>query len=117
MGARCVIAGHRPVLSSCAPRPSRRRAPRAVPPKDLPQSSHACRLIPDERRLGIRRTAGPGGRADTGPRRLSEGARTLDAVVERGARDMDAGLKHELEAKVYAGERLSRADGEALFAG
>src|SRR3954454_17340107 len=29
---------------------------------------------------------------------------------------MDAGLKRELEAKVYAGERLSRADGEALYA-
>lgn len=29
---------------------------------------------------------------------------------------MDAGHKRELEAKVYAGERLSRADGEALFA-
>lgn len=29
---------------------------------------------------------------------------------------MDAGRKGELEAKVYAGERLSRADGEALFA-
>ena len=29
---------------------------------------------------------------------------------------MDAGLKHELEAKVYAGERLNRADGEALYA-
>jgi aminodeoxyfutalosine synthase len=29
---------------------------------------------------------------------------------------MDAGLKRELEAKVYAGERLSREDGVALFA-
>ncbi len=29
---------------------------------------------------------------------------------------MDAGLKRELEAKVSAGERLSREDGEALFA-
>ncbi|MCO8277463.1 hypothetical protein M1L60_43480 [Actinoplanes sp. TRM 88003] len=29
---------------------------------------------------------------------------------------MDAGLKAELEAKVYAGERLDRADGEALYA-
>ncbi|MBU2667741.1 hypothetical protein KOI35_29940 [Actinoplanes bogorensis] len=29
---------------------------------------------------------------------------------------MDAGLKRELEAKVYAGERLSRADGEVLYA-
>lgn len=29
---------------------------------------------------------------------------------------MDAGLKRELEEKVYAGERLSRADGEALYA-
>lgn len=29
---------------------------------------------------------------------------------------MDAGRRGELEAKVYAGERLSRADGEALFA-
>ncbi|MEV4753493.1 aminofutalosine synthase MqnE [Micromonospora sp. NPDC049559] len=28
---------------------------------------------------------------------------------------MDAGLKRELEAKVYAGERLSRADGIALY--
>jgi aminodeoxyfutalosine synthase len=28
----------------------------------------------------------------------------------------DAGWKHEIEAKVYAGERLSRADGEALYA-
>ncbi|HEV7964752.1 MAG TPA: aminofutalosine synthase MqnE, partial [Actinoplanes sp.] len=28
---------------------------------------------------------------------------------------MDAGLKRELEAKVYAGERLTRADGEALY--
>jgi aminodeoxyfutalosine synthase len=28
---------------------------------------------------------------------------------------MDAGLKHELEAKVYAGERLTRADGIALY--
>src|SRR5215213_638838 len=29
---------------------------------------------------------------------------------------MDAGLKRELEQKVYAGERLTRADGEALYA-
>nr|WP_255649911.1 radical SAM protein [Frankia sp. ArI3] len=29
---------------------------------------------------------------------------------------MDAGLKREIEAKVSAGERLSRADGEALYA-
>ncbi|SNQ50508.1 Aminodeoxyfutalosine synthase [Frankia canadensis] len=29
---------------------------------------------------------------------------------------MDAGLKREIEAKVTAGERLSRADGEALYA-
>ena len=29
---------------------------------------------------------------------------------------MDAGLKRELEAKVYAGERLTRTDGEALYA-
>jgi aminodeoxyfutalosine synthase len=29
---------------------------------------------------------------------------------------MDAGLKRELEQKVYAGERLSRSDGEALYA-
>ncbi|WP_250002180.1 hypothetical protein [Actinoplanes sp. M2I2] len=29
---------------------------------------------------------------------------------------MDAGRKRELEAKVYAGERLTRADGEALYA-
>ncbi|HWS33752.1 MAG TPA: hypothetical protein VN408_13555 [Actinoplanes sp.] len=29
---------------------------------------------------------------------------------------MDAGLKRELEAKVYAGERLTREDGDALFA-
>ena len=29
---------------------------------------------------------------------------------------MDAGIKRELEAKVAAGERLSRADGEALYA-
>ena len=29
---------------------------------------------------------------------------------------MDAGLKRELEDKVYAGERLTRADGEALYA-
>ncbi|MFX0593372.1 aminofutalosine synthase MqnE [Melissospora conviva] len=29
---------------------------------------------------------------------------------------MDAGLKRELEAKVYAGERLTREDGEALYA-
>jgi aminodeoxyfutalosine synthase len=29
---------------------------------------------------------------------------------------MDAGLKRELEAKVYAGERLSREDGTVLFA-
>lgn len=29
---------------------------------------------------------------------------------------MDAGLKRELEAKVYAGERLTRADGAALHA-
>ena len=28
---------------------------------------------------------------------------------------MDAGRKRELEEKVYAGERLSRADGEALY--
>ena len=28
---------------------------------------------------------------------------------------MDAGLKRELEAKVYAGERLTREDGEALY--
>src|ERR1700761_3428594 len=28
---------------------------------------------------------------------------------------MDAGLKRELEQKVYAGERLSRADGIALY--
>ena len=29
---------------------------------------------------------------------------------------MDAGLKRELEEKVYAGQRLTRADGEALYA-
>ena len=29
---------------------------------------------------------------------------------------MDAGLKRELEAKVYAGERLTREDGIALYA-
>ena len=29
---------------------------------------------------------------------------------------MDVGLKRELEAKVFAGERLSREDGEALYA-
>jgi 2-iminoacetate synthase ThiH len=29
---------------------------------------------------------------------------------------MDAGLKRELEAKVYAGDRLTRAEGEALYA-
>lgn len=29
---------------------------------------------------------------------------------------MDVGLKREIEAKVYAGERLTRADGEALYA-
>jgi aminodeoxyfutalosine synthase len=29
---------------------------------------------------------------------------------------MDMGVKHELEEKVYSGERLSRADGEALYA-
>src|ERR1044071_1911998 len=34
---------------------------------------------------------------------------------QRGAH-MDAGLKRELEAKVYAGVRLTRADGEALYA-
>ena len=28
---------------------------------------------------------------------------------------MDAGLKRELEAKVYAGERLTREDGIALY--
>ncbi|MFI9080092.1 aminofutalosine synthase MqnE, partial [Streptomyces sioyaensis] len=28
---------------------------------------------------------------------------------------MDAGLKRELEEKVYAGERLSREDGIALY--
>ena len=28
---------------------------------------------------------------------------------------MDAGLKRELEAKVYAGERLTREDGDALY--
>ena len=28
---------------------------------------------------------------------------------------MDAGLKRELEAKVYAGERLTREDGVALY--
>src|SRR5689334_13898483 len=33
----------------------------------------------------------------------------------RGVARMDAGLKRELEAKVYAGERLSRADGLALY--
>ncbi|HEX6499408.1 MAG TPA: aminofutalosine synthase MqnE [Micromonosporaceae bacterium] len=30
---------------------------------------------------------------------------------------MDAGIKRELEAKVAAGERLTRSDGEALYAG
>src|SRR4051794_32180449 len=29
---------------------------------------------------------------------------------------IDAGLKREIEDKVYAGERLSRADGETLYA-
>ena len=29
---------------------------------------------------------------------------------------MDAGIKRELEAKVAAGERLTRSDGEALYA-
>ena len=29
---------------------------------------------------------------------------------------MDMGTKRELEEKVYSGERLSRADGEALYA-
>src|SRR4051812_35391207 len=29
---------------------------------------------------------------------------------------VDEGLKRELEAKVYAGERLTREDGEALYA-
>src|SRR5207342_2267731 len=29
---------------------------------------------------------------------------------------MDVGLKREIEEKVYGGERLTRADGEALYA-
>jgi aminodeoxyfutalosine synthase len=37
------------------------------------------------------------------------------AAGRQAGGDVDAGLKRELEAKVYAGERLSRADGEALY--
>jgi 2-iminoacetate synthase ThiH len=45
----------------------------------------------------------------------SGAGRTLDARIEKGFRRMDAGLKRELEAKVYAGERLNREDGIALL--
>jgi len=39
------------------------------------------------------------------------------ASIGEGVRRMDAGSKRALEAKVYAGERLSREDGIALFEG
>src|SRR5690606_22351876 len=54
--------------------------------------------------------AGSGGRA-AAPRPGS----TLRNMAS-GAVGTDAGWRREIEQKVYSGERLSRADGEALYA-
>src|SRR5918911_1306966 len=48
-------------------------------------------------------------------RGVAPARRTLDDERNGKGRTLDAGLKRDLEAKVYAGERLTRADGIALY--